>query len=140
MRPTGEAHIRFSTRTLLIVVAFVAFALASVFAVSRWVDPFDDRNFDSQQWATASSDNRAPMARDVVSRVRGMDRDGVIELLGQPGDRLDSATDAGGHPLRGAEVFSYYIGSWSMHGMDDAFVYVHFDTDGAVIHSEITGY
>ncbi|QEG24815.1 hypothetical protein MFFC18_47400 [Mariniblastus fucicola] len=80
------------------------------------------------------------MARDVVSRVHGMDRDAVVELLGQPSDRLDAATDAGGHRLRGAEVFSYYIGSWSGYGFDDAFVYVHLDADGHVIYSEVTGY
>ena len=80
------------------------------------------------------------MARSVLSQVRGLNQQQVLELLGEPGDRLTSTIDAGGHRLRGAEVFSYYIGCWSMHGMDDAFVYVHFDADGAVIHSEITGY
>lgn len=118
----------------------MATLLASFVAFTRWVDPFDDRPFDRNRWAAVSNHDRAPMARDVASRVRGLNQQEVLNLLGEPGNRLTSATDAGGHRLRGAEVFSYYIGSWSMYGMDDAFVYVHFDTDGVAIYSEITGY
>ena len=124
----------------MIVVAVVVAFLASLVAFSRWIDPFDDRPFDSNRWAAASVDDRAAMAGDVLFRVRGLTQQQVLDLLGEPGRRLTSATDAGGHRLRGVEVFSYYIGSWSLHGMDDAFVYVHFDADGSVMHSEITGY
>ena len=80
------------------------------------------------------------MARDVVACVGGLDRDGVFAMLGKPDARLDSTTDASGHQLHGSEVFSYSIGSWSLYGMDDAFIYVHFDSRGGVIYSEITGY
>lgn len=137
---SSRRQIRFLTRALLIVAAVVTCLLVSLFTFSQWFDPFDDVGFDSEQWATASDEGRAPMARDVVSRVRGLNQQEVLDLLGEPGNRLNSGTDAGGHRLRGTEVFSYYIGSWSIHGMDDAFIYIHFDADGVAIHSEITGY
>jgi len=137
---TERAAIRFSLRALLISVAAVAAMFAAYFLLSSFIDPFDNQRFKAESWAAASAEDRARMARDVLNRVSGVTRDDVVELLGEPNDRLTGKTDAGGHTLRGVDVFSYCIGSWSMHGMDDAFVYVYFDSTDTVVCAEITGY
>jgi hypothetical protein len=56
----------------------------------------------------------------------------VTALLGTP-DEIKHNDSLG-------EIFSYYIGSWSMYGFDDAFVYTHFDASQTVLKAEITGY
>ncbi len=132
---------RISKQTLLHLGAMIVVLIAGLSFISSWLDPFDDRPFDSKSWSTATSkDSRAAMARDVLDRVGGLSRTEVVELLGEPDSRLNGLEDAGGHDLRGREVFSYHIGCWSFHGMDAAFIYVHFDAEGMATDAEVTGY
>ncbi len=69
----------------------------------------------------------------------------VRKLLGEPrpvsGVR-GSPVDVFGNRLRHAETWSYYLGHWSglgPYGLDSAFLYVHFGSDGTVAEAEITG-
>ena len=128
---------RISRLTLLNIVAIVAVLTSVLSFISSWLDPFDDRPFDPKAWsATTSEDSRAAMARDVLHRVAGLSRTEVVALLGEPDSRLNGPKDAGGHDLRGSEVFSYHIGCWSFHGMDAAFIYA----EDMATDAEITGY
>jgi hypothetical protein len=116
-------------------IAVLAFFVAAV-AISwfrSWRDPFDDRPFQSTVWKEADSDSRAAMARDLVSNrlTPGMTQVAVTELLGTP-DQVKSGPQD--------KIFSYHIGSWSMYGFDDAFVYVYFDASQKVLKAEIGGY
>ena len=124
----------------LAAIAFVVIGLAAWFALD-WLDPFDDTLFTTAAWTTLDPESRAPMARDLIRNhlPSGLSRAQTEALLGLPDNRL-SGTDSGGNRLRGTETYSYYIGSWSMHGLDDAFVYVYLDSNGNVIGSEINGY
>jgi len=71
----------------------------------------------------------------------GMSADNVRGMLGQPTpvNRFAGAADAYGNHLSYPETWSYYLGSWSMYGLDDAFLYVHFDSGKRVTLVEITG-
>ena len=131
---------KFSTGSVSIIFIPLIFAAFVVFA--GWADPFDDRSFDAGEWAAASqsSDERASMAHEVVARVRGLNQEQVLDMLGEPDKRLSSRVDAGGNRLRGVVVFSYHLGCWSGYGFDDAFIYIHFDADGVAVNSEVTGY
>ncbi len=124
----------------LAAIAFVAIGLATRFAMD-WLDPFDDTSFTTAAWTTLTPNSRAPMARDLIRNhlPSGLSRAQTEALLGAPDDIL-SGVDSGGNRLRGTETYSYSIGSWSMHGFDDAFVYVYLDSNGNVIGSEINGY
>jgi hypothetical protein len=105
------------------------------------IDPFSELTFSPAKWAQAGFDERAGMARDLIRHHLpiGTSRAKVEELLGPPAHVL-AANGPRGKSVLGAETYSYYLGSWSMYGMDDAFVYVHFDAAGKVLGAEITGY
>ena len=105
------------------------------------LDPFNDATFNAAAWAKLDAQERAAMSRDLIQNhlPTGMSHAAVESLLGPP-YRVIRRSDAGGHRLPGVETYSYYIGSWSMYGFDDAFVYVHLDASGNVLSSEITGY
>jgi hypothetical protein len=126
---------------LLAVAALLAAGglWAGMVALDRYLDPFDDRPFDPAVWAAADSHDRGPMARDAIRHLPfGTPAARVRELLrapeplpGVPG----SPVDGFGHRLEHPEKWSYYLGSWSAlgpYGIDDAFLYVHFGTDGRV--------
>ena len=107
-----------------------------------WLDPFDDQPFTPAAWAQGgSSEGRGSMARDLVRYhlPDGMQESQVVALLGPP-DAILTRQDAGGNALRGARTYSYHIGHWSLRGLDDAFVYVHLNGSGRVVHVEINGY
>ena len=83
-----------------------------------------------------------PPWRDAIKRLPvGMSVDQVRDLLGEPAPvrRYAGAVDAYGNQLRYPETWKYYLGSWSGYGLDDAFLYVHFDSDEKVASVEITG-
>ena len=82
------------------------------------------------------------MAGDLVRNhlTAGLSRANVHALLGMPGDALSGTEREGMKNLVLAQTEKYYIGSWSLYGYDDAFVYVHFDGDGNLIAAEIYGY
>ena len=127
---------------LLIAVACLALFSVGVWFAMNKMDPFNDRSFVSTEWKTNDDKIKAAMARDLVHHHLpvGMSETQVTTLLGQPDAILQGAADNGGNPLQGGRTYSYYLGSWSMHGYDDAFVYVHFDASEKVTGSEITGY
>jgi hypothetical protein len=127
------------------VLAFIAI-VAGLFIVgislNRYLDPFDDQPFAQSAWASADTRVRAPMARDAIRRLpTGMTADQVQALLGRPTPvpRYSGEVDAYGNHLKYPETWFYYLGSWSVYGLDDAFLYVHFDSDKKVALVEITG-
>lgn len=125
---------------VLVIVGGMAVAAGGVVVLRRALNPFDNRAFSAAAWAAGSPEVRAAMAGDAVRHVRpGMSEAEVVALLGKPDpdNVLQGGRDA---RVRGARAYTYYIGSWSMGGMDDAFVYVHLDASGRVVASEIHGY
>jgi len=133
---------QFSSRTLLVGVAAVALAIALLRALTGWIDPFDDRRFVSTDWRSSPPNVRAQMSRDLLRNhfPTGTAKASVIAILGDPGEIYTRAMGAGSYRVIGHETYSYYIGSWSAYGYDDAFVYIHFDSTGKTIDTEITGY
>lgn len=86
------------------------------------------------------------MARDALRHLPvGMPAAEVRKLLGEfrPVDRDPrGAVDVYGNRLDHPETWKYYLGNWSGIGpysFDDAFLYVHFNSDGKVAAAEITG-
>src|SRR5688500_7318757 len=113
---------RFSLRRLLMFVAIICTALV---LVSDWIDPFNDSAFTPTSWRQADSDEtRARMARDLIRNhlPQGTSETQTIAALGPP-DEILSGEDNDRHSLLVARTYSYYIGSWSLYGMDDAFIY-----------------
>lgn len=102
-------------------------------------NPFNDEPFSREAWAAASVEQRAAMAEDLVTNhvSPGMSVKQLVALLGDPEDTWDKRTV---HRVLGEQTFAYYIGSWSLEGMDDAFVRIHFDESGKVIEAEICGF
>jgi len=116
--------------------------LVAGIALVRYLDPFDDQPFSQSAWAAADSQTRAAMARDAIRQLpNGTRADRVKNLLGQPTPvtRSSGSMDAYGNPLKYPETWSYYLGSWSSHGLDDAFLYVHLDSQKRVASVEING-
>jgi hypothetical protein len=132
---------RFSLKHLLIGVAVVAAGLVALLSLKRLADPFDDLAFTPAAWAKADEEGRARMSRDLVNNhlPQGLLQNRVEALIGKT-HWIIKPTDNDGYRTRGAETHVYGIGNWSMQGVDDAFVYVHYDANGNVISAEITGY
>jgi hypothetical protein len=110
-----------------------------VISASGCGNPFNDEPFCEQGWAGATFEQRAAMAEDLVSNhvSPGMPSKQIVSLLGEPGEIWIKGT---GQRVKGYRTFAYYIGSWSLQGMDDAFVCIHFDKSGSVIEAEIYGF
>lgn len=107
-----------------------------------WMNPFNDAQFTIEKWANVRNDDRAPMALDLVTEhlTPGLSQSDVKALLGLP-DNIITGEDPGGKVPLGDKTYKYKLGSWTYYkGFDDAFVYVHFDTNGFLIRSEINGY
>jgi len=81
------------------------------------------------------------MARSAIRRhlTVGLAEPQVVALLGKP-DEIRNVEDPGGHKLPGSQTYSYYLGSWSVYGFDDAFLYVHLDAAGRILSAEVNGY
>ena len=101
--------------------------------------PFDDQSFSKQAWAGAIAEQRAVMAEDLVTNhvSPGMSSKQIVSLLGEPGEVWVKGSL---FRVKGERTFVYYIGSWSLQGMDDAFVCVHLDETGSVLEAEIHGF
>lgn len=70
----------------------------------------------------------------------GMAKAKVQQLLGPGQEQFRiQGIDSYGNPMPGDHTWYYYLGSWSVYGLDDAFLYVHFDADGHVVSAEIDG-
>src|SRR5262245_39756515 len=132
---------RFSLRSLFAATALVAIGVATSVSLYHLIDPFGELAFSSDQWAQGDLGHRARMARDLVRHYLpvGASRAQVEGLIGPP-DKTLSASGPQGSSVRGTQTYSYYLGSWSNQGMDDAFVHVHFDAGGNLLGAEITGY
>jgi hypothetical protein len=119
-------------------VVVVLIIVSTLFATGCG-SPFNDEPFSREAWAAAAAEQRAAMAEDLVTNhvSPGMSVKQLIDLLGDPGDTWVKGT---GHRVMGEKTFVYYIGSWSLEGMDDAFVCIHLDGSGRVIEAEICGF
>jgi hypothetical protein len=113
--------------------------ICSALFVTGCGNPFNDEPFSKEAWAAATAEQRAAMAEDLVTNhvSPGMSVKQIVALLGDPEDTWDQWA---GHRIMGEKTFAYYIGSWSLEGMDDAFVCIHFDESGRVIEAEICGF
>jgi hypothetical protein len=136
--------VAYSRRTLVfgLAAAVVAVLLGIGITLRSYFDPFDDQSFVQSTWAAATPEARASMARDVIRRLHARMTSGQVQdLLGQPTPvaRLPGNVDAYGNRLKFPTTWSYYLGSWSGYGLDDAFLYVHFESDKKVASAEITG-
>jgi hypothetical protein len=131
--------VRFSLKQLLLGTVVIALGLTTLIALKRIARPFDNAAFTPAAWAKADPTGRALMSGDLVRNHlrKGLSRSQVEALIGRTDSKMGPN---GGDGARGAETHKYYIGSWSMHGMDDAFVYVHYDVSGNLIDAEINGY
>ena len=134
---------RLVLRCLLVLLASVGLAVA-LLKFNSYLDPFDDDLFDPVAWAAADEHerDRGPMARDALNKLPiGTPTARVRELLGE-GEVIQAGGDRWGmRPLQ-HETWSYSLGCWSglgPYGFDAAFLYVHFDSDGRVVATEITG-
>jgi hypothetical protein len=126
----------------LAAIGVIAGMVFAGMAIKGYLDPFDDHTFVQSVWEAAEPHHRAPMARDVTQRLPiGMTADDVRNLLGPstPVVRYAGAVDKFGNPMKYPETWSYYLGSWSGYGLDDAFLYVHFDAEKKVASVKITG-
>lgn len=129
-------------RTIIAAIGAAIGLISGVFDAGSYLDPFDDQPFLQSTWATTNSETRASMARDAIKQLPiGMSAAQVRELLGEtkPVSRFSGAVDAYGNRLLYPETWSYYLGSWSLYGFDDGFLYVHLDADSEVASVEITG-
>jgi hypothetical protein len=119
--------------------AVVQLIIGAALFVTGCGDPFDDELFSREAWAAAAAEQRAAMAEDLVTHhvSPGMSVKQTVALLGNPEDTWGKGT---GHRVMGEKTFAYSIGSWSLEGMDDAFVCIHFDESGRVIEAEIYGF
>ncbi len=127
----------------ILLASFILFGTILAWVIADTLNPFNDQPFDRAIWLQGA-DSRIAMAKDVISRLihDEMSRDEVIRLIGEA-DEICEGQDSGGNELPGVETLKYYLGSsgaTSFLGMDDAFVYVHLDDKGKVIHKEINGY
>ena len=104
-------------------------------------EPFGKATFSAAAWRQADNEGRGTMSRDLMTRhlAVGMSEAQVTALLGKPGG-VNRGDQLPADRLRGAFFYVYSIGSWSAGGMDDAFLYVHFDSAGRVMASEIYGF
>ncbi|MDB5343332.1 MAG: hypothetical protein JWP89_1709 [Schlesneria sp.] len=127
------------------VVTFVMVCVG-VALLPRFLDPFDDASFNRSDWMSSTPEQRAKMARDVITKHirRGATLEEIVALLGEPEETHNvrargSRVDQYGNRLHGAKTYAYYLGSWSSYGLDDAHLYVHFDTDDRVLSAEVAG-
>jgi hypothetical protein len=121
------------------VQVVVHLIIGSALVVTGCGSPFNDESFSIEAWAVATAEQRAAMAEDLVTHhvSPGMSVEQIVALLGDPGDTWAKRT---AHRVLGDKTFAYYIGSWSLEGMDDAFVCIHFDESGRVLEAEICGF
>ena len=119
--------------------AAVHLIICGALFVTGCCNPFNDEPFSKEAWAAASVEQRAAMAEDLVANhvSPGMSVKQVVALLGDPDDTWAKQSV---HRVLGEMTFTYYIGSWSLQDMDDAYVCIHFDESGRVIVAEIHGF
>jgi hypothetical protein len=129
-------------------VGVVSFVVACVGAalLPRFLDPFDDASFNRSDWMSSTQEQRAKMARDVITKHvrRGVALEEIVALLGKPDETHNirvrgRRVDQYGNRLHGVTTYAYYLGSWSSYGFDDAYLYIHFDGDDRVLSAEVTG-
>ncbi len=120
-----------STRFLPLLLLSVV--CVAVVGCQPAVDPFSARKFDSTAWKAGTNEQRATMARDLVRNhlPAGMTKSEVKDLLGV-GQSVETPAPQG-------EKWSYYLGCWFEVGLDSAFVYVHFNTEGRVVSATTGG-
>src|SRR4051794_41070756 len=104
-----------------VAVAVAAIALLARGPISEMLglsDPFDQIPFDPANWAQHYQQDRAPMARDLISNhlPNGMSSAEVATLLGPPGSVKPGIL--GGSTVRASSTYVYGIGSWSNVGFD----------------------
>jgi hypothetical protein len=127
---------------LLILASLLPF-----WALMRTVagSPFDDKPFDAEVWAASTGNRhsfRAPMAQDLIDRhlKRGMTREQVVQLIGEPDSRSGKdrlgAEYASRHP-RLEECFTYHLGRVSGYGTGDDYLILAFESGGHLLEAVI---
>src|SRR4051794_3535499 len=96
----------------IVAVAVVVIALLALGPVSTMLgvcDPFDQIPFDPANWAQNYQQDRAPMARDLISHhlPNGMSSAEVATLLGPPGSVKPGIL--GGSTVRASSTYVYGI-------------------------------
>jgi hypothetical protein len=130
---------RFSLKQLFLGTAIIAVAICAMIPLA---DPFDNVAFTPAAWANAARmEERGRMSRDLVTNHlrKGLSLAQVEALIGHT-EWVIKPGSPDGHRTRGAESRVYGIGSWPYHGLNGAFVYVHFDSNGQLIEAEINGF
>jgi hypothetical protein len=137
-----------SRRAIISSALLVALAMlvgVTYLLVGNPLDPFDNKRFSAEAWRRATEaydlEARARMCRDLIKHFLqpGIPEKQVVRLIGPP-DQVEDGHGSERDRLIGARFYRYYIGNWSFQGMDDAFLYVHFDSQDRVIKVEIYGY
>lgn len=129
-------------------------SIAAFTYAGRWLDPFEARRFEAQEWAAAAPEDRAAMARDAIRHLpAGLPEAEIQALLGRcsvhetrrltrtapPGVVQELPWYGGSAPPGAVRTYSYYLGSWSVAYHDDTFLWVHVGEDGRVIAAVIGG-
>lgn len=135
---------RFFLCVLLVGFCGLGTLYVSLLLLDRYLDPFDDEPFDRSAWMSGTPKDRAKMGHDVIAKHirRGMVQGEISDLLGKPNQinsHVGNRIDGFGNRLKGVKTYIYGLGSWSLYGLDDAFLYVHFDEDDRVVSADVAG-
>jgi hypothetical protein len=116
----------------ILVVAVVVILSLIILLYPIWHNPFNDRTFEEEIWHayhnSLDSDNpRGNMADDLRKNHlrRGMTKEQVIELLGEPDFEKSS------------KVLKYNLGMWSGIGFDYDSLDIYFDSAGSLTETRI---
>ena len=125
----------------IIVTVLITLAGGTYALIGNPIDSFDNRHFSPEAWRKATDaydlDARARMCGDLMRHVIrvGDSEQRVMGLLGAP-NRITDGEGSIDHLATGTHFDEYSIGNWTFLGMDDAFLYVHFDHEGHVVKTE----
>jgi hypothetical protein len=105
----------------------VALLAVVVLYITTPLNPFDDREFNQDQWSQSRPTERARMSASLINHLSGarINQEELVAILGQP-DSISSDDSEGG-----CRVFTYYLGSWPIRAYDDTFLEIdvrHDDT------------
>ncbi len=136
-------HLKSCTRLRLLQLGL--FVLCLIVAVSIVLfyrsSPFDDRAFSAPDWR-ADDSQRTAMADSLIRDHlrKGMQERKVLELLGPSSSGPLGTANRWDTTLAVDHCHEYSVGHWSLGGMDDAFLIIFFDSQGAVIEARVDGH
>ena len=125
-------RIRIIVKIGILVVAVVGIISLIILSYPIWHNPFNDRTFDEEIWhayhnSLDSGNPRGNMADDLRKNHlrRGMAKEQVIELLGEPESEKSS------------QLLEYNLGMWSGMGFDYDTLDIYFDSSGRLTETRI---